>query len=173
MVGTRRARQAAETHREILDAARKLFAAQGYAATTMHQIADEAGVSVQTIYDSVGSKAALLDGLNDLIEVAAGVRELAARLATETDPERILSIPTTITRRILETSGDLVRAGNGASQIGATLSSVRDEGARRHRAGVGRIVQRLDDLGHLAPGVDVAEASDVVAALTDARCGCH
>ena len=75
---------AAETRREILDAARRLFAEHGYASTSVQQIAAESGVAVQTIYSSVGSKAALVLALNDLIDDEADVAELTARLLKET-----------------------------------------------------------------------------------------
>ena len=53
---SRRDRQAAETRQEILDTAARLFAERGFAATSIKDIAAEAGVAVQTIYSSVGSK---------------------------------------------------------------------------------------------------------------------
>src|SRR5690554_2448277 len=57
---TRRARQAAQTRADVLAAAMALFAEQGWAGTTLAAIADEAGVSVETIYNGFGSKKALL-----------------------------------------------------------------------------------------------------------------
>ena len=60
--------------------------ANGYAATSVKDIAAQAGVSVQTVYDSVGSKADLVRRLNDLIDVEAGVGEIAMTIPTTTDP---------------------------------------------------------------------------------------
>ena len=77
---SRRARQAAETRRDILNAARKLFAQKGYAATSVAEIAAAAGASVQTIYDSVGSKAELVSALNDLIDEEGGVAKAHAAI---------------------------------------------------------------------------------------------
>jgi AcrR family transcriptional regulator len=54
-----RAEQAARTRREILDAARGLIGTQGYAATTVAQIAAAAGVAVDTVYAAVGTKPVL------------------------------------------------------------------------------------------------------------------
>lgn len=59
-----RAAQAAATRAAVLDAAARLFEADGYAATTMAAIAAEAGVSPLTVY-SQGSKASLLTACVD------------------------------------------------------------------------------------------------------------
>ena len=63
----RRAEQAAATRRAVLDAARELFIAHGYAATTVAEIATRARVSMDTVYTSVGRKPALL---RELVETA-------------------------------------------------------------------------------------------------------
>ena len=59
-VSTLREDQARRTRRQIVDAAGRLFARQGFAATTMDAIAEEAGVSRKTVFTSVGGKVALL-----------------------------------------------------------------------------------------------------------------
>ncbi|HEY2287073.1 MAG TPA: helix-turn-helix domain-containing protein [Streptosporangiaceae bacterium] len=56
----RRAEQAAATRAAVLAAARELFVAQGYAGTTVAQIARQARVAVDTVYAAVGRKPALL-----------------------------------------------------------------------------------------------------------------
>jgi AcrR family transcriptional regulator len=55
----RRRQQAEETRRAILGAARQLFAERGYAATALSDIAEAAGVSVPTLYSSIGSMATI------------------------------------------------------------------------------------------------------------------
>ena len=52
----RRQEQAAATRRSVLRAARDLFTRDGYAATTVTAIAAAAGVSLDTVYASVGRK---------------------------------------------------------------------------------------------------------------------
>lgn len=52
-----------DTRQELLDAALKLFAHQGYKGTTVRQIGDEVGVRDSAIYAHFDAKKELLDGL--------------------------------------------------------------------------------------------------------------
>lgn len=61
-----RQEQAAATRRAVTAAAHDLFTAQGYDATTVAAVAARAGVSVDTVYASVGRKPALLLAAHDL-----------------------------------------------------------------------------------------------------------
>jgi AcrR family transcriptional regulator len=165
----RRAIQAAQTHAEILSAARRLFASQGYAATSVKDIAGEAGVSVQTVYDSVGSKADLVRGLNDLIDAEARVFEIAMTLPTETDPVVLARVPARITRRIVERCSDILRTSLEAARAEPDLAYVIEEGGRRHRAGARTVCERLAAVNALDPRVSVDEAATTIAAVSDFR----
>jgi AcrR family transcriptional regulator len=54
------------TRRRVVEAARHLFLTRGYVATTMADIAREAGVAVQSVYSAGQSKADLLHLVTDL-----------------------------------------------------------------------------------------------------------
>ena len=149
---TRRELQAAETRRLILASARRHFAAEGYARTSLKTVAADVGVSVQTIYDSVGAKADLVRRLNDLIDEEAQVGELAGTLSKETDPRAVVSVSARVTRRIFERCGDLVRAGFEGARAEPELAEVAEEGGRRHRAGAQQVAARLAELGALCRG---------------------
>ncbi len=168
-VPRRRAVQAEQTRAEILRSARRHFSENGYAATSLKAIAADAGVSVQTVYDSVGSKAELVRRLNDLIDTEANVLEIAGELATEQDPERVVAVPARITRRIVERCGDIVRASYDAARSEPELAAVVEEGGRRHRAGAQFVAARLAELGVLPEGTHQADAARTIAALSDAR----
>ncbi|MFE6992270.1 helix-turn-helix domain-containing protein, partial [Streptomyces pharetrae] len=73
--GTRRARTAANRAR-MLGAARDLFTAHGYTATTMKAIADRAGMAVQTLYFTFATKRAILSELVDT-EIAGDTEPVA------------------------------------------------------------------------------------------------
>lgn len=57
-----RADQAEQTRHRILESAFRLFAESGYAGTTIAAVAEDAGVSPETIYLSLGGKRGLLEG---------------------------------------------------------------------------------------------------------------
>lgn len=63
---TRRRQQAQQSRRAVLQKARQRFLAQGYAATTIAEIAQDAGVSVETVYKSFATKAGVLKALFDV-----------------------------------------------------------------------------------------------------------
>jgi AcrR family transcriptional regulator len=61
-----RADQAQRTRRRVLESARRLFVEHGYAKTTVAAVADDAGVSPETIYLAVGGKRGLLEGVMEI-----------------------------------------------------------------------------------------------------------
>ncbi|MGE0000418.1 MAG: helix-turn-helix domain-containing protein, partial [Ilumatobacteraceae bacterium] len=58
-----RAKRALETRAGLLDAATALFVSQGWARTGMRDVAQLAGVAVETVYSHFPSKRALLDAV--------------------------------------------------------------------------------------------------------------
>ncbi|WP_020576274.1 TetR/AcrR family transcriptional regulator [Actinopolymorpha alba] len=62
----KRSQKAKQTRTRMLDAARELFVQRGYGATTLQEIADKAGVAVQTIYFTFGNKRVLFKELADV-----------------------------------------------------------------------------------------------------------
>ncbi|MFE6511275.1 TetR/AcrR family transcriptional regulator [Nocardioides sp. NPDC057767] len=57
---TRTQRRAAANRRSVVDAAREIVATQGMEALTLEAVAERADVAVQTIYNRVGNRSALL-----------------------------------------------------------------------------------------------------------------
>src|SRR4051812_41731360 len=106
---TRREQQARQTQGEILQAARRLFAERGYTRTTVRDVAESAGVSAQTVYDSIGSKPALVARLNDLIDEEAGIAGIVRKSMESRDPSVIAGTSARVTRSIVEHCGDIVR----------------------------------------------------------------
>ena len=165
---SRRDRQAAQTRRDILDAALRLFAERGYARTSIADIAAEAGVAVPTLYTSVGTKPALLRHLIDSVDEKANVGELARCLHAETDPATVVELEVQITRQVAERSGSVIRALASAAVVEAEMAEAYAAGIARHRAGARSTVDKLVQLKALRPDLSPADATAIVASMTSA-----
>jgi len=93
-----------ETRRRVIDAAHRLFVANGYVGTTMAQIAKEAGVAIQSVYKAGTSKADLLHVVVDVAvagddeELLMEQRQIVADIAKEPDPrEQVRRIAALVT----------------------------------------------------------------------------
>jgi AcrR family transcriptional regulator len=71
---SRRRAAAGQTKAAVLRAARELFTTRGYAGTPVAEIARAAGVSVDTLYETVGRKPQLLLAVHDMRLFAADLR---------------------------------------------------------------------------------------------------
>jgi AcrR family transcriptional regulator len=163
---SRRAVQAAETRRVILDAALRLFTAQGYGATSVGQIAEEAGVAVPTVYASAGTKPALLRQLLDRLDEQAGVPGLAAELVSSDDALTVLNLSIRLIRQLAERCGDIIAALRSAAGVEPEMAELYADGLARHRAGAELTVGRLADLGRLRPDVPPERATAILATLS-------
>ena len=162
---TWRQRQAAETKRQIVRAARRLFVVSGYAGTTVEQIAAEAGVAVATVYKAFGTKAAIARDLNDLIDEEAGTAALAGQIQSETDPARLIGLVVAQLRTQHESCGDIIAAIRSGAAVDATLAEVWAEGTRRYDDGMRNLIGKLKADGALRPGLDDAQAAGLASVL--------
>jgi TetR/AcrR family transcriptional regulator, regulator of cefoperazone and chloramphenicol sensitivity len=158
---------AAATRQEILLAARRLFGSRGYASVSIAEIAEEAGVSIPTIYASVGPKQAIVMALVALIDLQVGGADATNRVETETNPHELIGIGVHLNRLLQQNFGDIVAALRSAAQVEAALAKRVAAGEQMHRYGAGRMAARLDSLGVLKSNLTVAEAADIVTLLTD------
>jgi AcrR family transcriptional regulator len=166
---TLRERQAQLTRDEILKAARRLFAERGYTRTSVRDIAEAAAVSAQTVYDSIGSKQALVARLNDLIDVEAGIAAIAGAAARSGDPRQVAAMSAKITRSILEHCGDIVHALITGAAAEPELATALAEGHRRHVEGSGVVVGLLRQMDALGDSIDADAAVETLAAISDTQ----
>jgi len=164
--GTRRHQQAAETRCTILATARRLFSDRGYSATTISAIAAEAGVAVQTIYDSVGPKRAILLALLDVMDDEAGVANACREIAQQSDPATQIALGVKITRQFPERFGELIGTLLSAAPVEPDAAEALNEGMRRHRAGTHSLIRYLADHQILRPDLTVDRAADIFGLMT-------
>lgn len=159
-----RDRREALTLHTILSAARRLFADNGYARTPIRTIAEQAGVSPQTIYAHFGSKAGVLAGLVDLMDEEAGLPDLMAEAAELTDPVELLGLLARASRQVRERCGDIVAMLASGAAVDPQIAATQAEGARRNRLGVQMVIDRVRGAGR---PVD-PRAADIAVALMSA-----
>ena len=166
---------ARQTRETILAAARELFIAQGYVATTIEQIADRASVSKPTVFASVGSKRAVFKELRNVavagddLPVPVRERPWYREALDEPDPRRSLRLHARNMVRMHQRYADLhdvLRAGAGAD---LELRELWNTAERERRAGAGFIVDALIRKGPLKAGLDRESATDLLWALTSAE----
>lgn len=163
----RRREQAEETRRSILTAARRLFVAGGYGGTTIESIAEEAGVAGSTVYATLGSKRGILMALLDEMAMEAERPRMEAALETAAgDPRRQLRETVAFTARFYTGGADLIDIARTVSGVEPDLREMWEEGEARRYRGVSALAAEWHAAGALAPGVTVAEASDVMWAMS-------
>jgi TetR/AcrR family transcriptional regulator, regulator of autoinduction and epiphytic fitness len=164
--GSLRQRQAAMTRETMISAALALFSEQGYARTTIEQIARRARVSVPTVYAVFGSKRELLAEIRRKWFREADVSQLVERALAEPDASVRLGITAEWIRRQLETGATIsmvieeaIRADPKVASKWSTLRLVADE----------RMTAVIEGIaGQLRNGVSVVSAVEVVWALSRA-----
>lgn len=159
--------QAGETRRAIQDAARELFSARGYAATTMDAIAADAGVAIQTVYAVFGRKQRILFALLDQMPVDADLAGYRERLAAARgDPARQLREAIEFSVRMYGGHSDvteLARTIGGADQ---DLAQLWREGEQRRYRAESELVADWHARGLLRPDLSITEATDILWAFT-------
>jgi AcrR family transcriptional regulator len=126
----RRTVQAQETKADIARAARRLFVTQGWAATTVRDVAREAGVSVPTVYAAYGSKTGLTMALADSADLSADMPRLVEELESA-DPPGQLAAMAGYDRRLFERAGDLIALVRDAGRTEPELAQTYRDARRR------------------------------------------
>jgi TetR/AcrR family transcriptional regulator, regulator of autoinduction and epiphytic fitness len=164
-----RVQQAAATRRAVLDAARELFLAQGYGATTLDQIAARAGVSKPTVFSAVGNKQTVLSAVRDVAmagddeKLSMVERPLAEQIRQEPDAHRAVELLaglfTGVGRRYAQIDEVLRGAAHGGEpglrELWQTSEAQRLTGARIWAT-------ILLGKGSFRDGVDVDTATDLL-----------
>jgi AcrR family transcriptional regulator len=158
--------QAAQTRRDILLAARRLFVERGYASTTVNHIAEEAGVALQTVYSSVGPKPAIVLGLVDLIDEEAGLGELVPLAMAETDPRRVIAWAVRIPYTLLDRCGDIMLVLMSAAAVELDAAKALTEGWTRHNLGALEAARKLVASGAVRPGLTLDDVHASISLTT-------
>jgi AcrR family transcriptional regulator len=169
-----RTEKAAGTRAAVLAAAHRLFIEQGYAATTAGQIAEAAGVSRATVFNSVGGKAVLLRACYDVATVGddeplplpqrPGLLAVRAAEDTSTAIALYAKVATEVSGRLSGIYEVFRAAATNDAEIRGSWEQVQAE----RLGGCHGFVRILAEKGTLRRGLDRKEAGDVVWTYADA-----
>ena len=165
---SRRRAQAAATREDILEAARRRFERDGYAATSMEAIAAEAGVALKTVYVAFGTKSGLLRALwNHLLrggrdETPVAEQPWYREVVGEPDPERQLRLAFRNSCDVKVRIAGVLEVIRGAAQVDPEVAALWSRIQSVFHANQRVIVESLDGKGALADGLDVDGAADVL-----------
>jgi AcrR family transcriptional regulator len=163
---------AARTRQAVLDAARELFAAHGYTATTVDEIAVRAGVSKPTVFAAAGSKQAILKQLRDIAlagddePVPVAQRPWYREALAEPDPRRALRLYARNATAIHRRAADVHEVLRAASASDQDLHDLWRASEDERRGGATIVLDALLQKSPLKPGLDRAAAIDIVWILT-------
>lgn len=167
---TRRAEQAAETRRRIVAAAAECFAERGYGRTTMPQVAERAGVSVESV-TAAGPKRALLIAAfsqafvgRETEESVLGDDAWARALALE-DPVAMLDAVADLVVAGQQAGNGIWRAVTAAALEEPEVAELYRALTQRRRADHLRGVQVFAARGLLRPGRTLEQHADAMALL--------
>jgi AcrR family transcriptional regulator len=154
----------------IVQTATELFLARGYHATSIAQIAAEAGVAVQTIYNSVGSKRDLLSRVLDYaaagdrapIPVPEFMREHAER---QIDPHKIVDDLVAFWRGALPRTAPIFRIIREAAAVDTEAAALERSRANQRLRNYETAAALLKRTGGLRDGLSVEQAAATIFAV--------
>ncbi len=168
---TRRQAQAEATKIQIAEAARSLFFKRGYAGTTIEEIANEAGISKESVYAIFGNKQSILAFL---LDVAVGGKELPLPLIQQSAPQAIIQDRDQRRQieRIAQVCGEILSRAAPVYAIMSAAATTEPEIQKRvryvHKARLENMTSFFRQIaahGPLREGLDEKRVGEIVWAL--------
>ena len=158
--------QARESHDLIIEMAQRRFLKDGYGPTTISAIAEDAGVSVDTIYKSFGGKPGLIRAMAARALLGTGpvpAEQRSEELQTrERDPRKLISRWGVLVTEVAPLAAPIMLllrdAAGSHPELRPLIEEVHADRLRRMTDNA----RRFAAAGHLRPGITVAEAANVM-----------
>lgn len=158
--------QAERSRTLTTDAARDLFLADGYAATTIASISARAGVSVETVYKGFGGKPGLVRAI--CAQALAGSGSVPAEQRsdelqrTEPDPRAIVRGWGALTVEVAPRIFPILLLVRDAALHDPAMADMQVDLDDSRLARMTRNATALADAGHLRPGLTTLAAAEVL-----------
>jgi AcrR family transcriptional regulator len=170
----RRAARRAETEARLVDAATELFVERGYAATTLADVADRAGLAARTVYLRFTTKAELLRRCigtaiaGDAAPIPLAERDwMAATMTATTLGDRIEQMAA-VTARLMDRTGALLDVARQAAATEPVIAAAVQAGRDDTRRTLHEFWRRAADDGLLPAEADLGWLSETATLLAQA-----
>lgn len=163
-----RGAHARSTRQAVIGAASRLFVENGYAATSIEQIAAAAGVSRATVFTAVGGKPKLLKTALDVAivgddePISLPERPRSKAIRAESDQRKYLALYAELVTEIDGRLAGIHEAARGAAGADPDARALWETHMKQHRQGAANVVADLVRKGGLRPGLDPDAAADIV-----------
>lgn len=148
-----------QTRAAVLRVAKEQLESGGYRRMTMGSLAEDSGVTRQTIHNLFGTKSAVLEALFDVIALDGGMERMREVMA-QPSPEAMLQGFVEVFCRFWTGNRLLIRRIHGIGAIDPEFGAVIQARNRRRLTAALRIVDRI------AAGKNVQERAAALTALT-------
>jgi AcrR family transcriptional regulator len=169
--GAARQARTRRTRAAVVEAARTLFLARGYAATTIEAISDHSDTPQATVYRLFSSKLGILKAVLDVSvvgddeAVAMVDRPQVRALLSDRDPKNHLASFAALLNEVMARAAPVHRILADAARSDEDAASLLAESARQRHEGQHRIARSLARSRALKPGLRERDAADIIHAL--------
>ena len=152
----------------VLAAAQRLFEVHGYKATTMEAVANEAGVSLKTVYLAYATKSGLLRALWDLLlkgdtdEAPVAARQAYQEVLSELDPVLRLRLNARNAAAVKQRIGGVLRVIRSAALVEEDMAALWALIQSDFYANQEVVLAPLATAGQLRSGLTLAQATDIL-----------
>jgi AcrR family transcriptional regulator len=151
-----------QTRAAVIDAARRLFAENGFFQTKVEQIAKLSRVSPATVYAQCGGKQGLLRSLMDSWTQTPLIVESQQKSLAAGDAALVMQTLATAYLQITKQWGDVIQVVIDVAPHDDESGAVLATAQRRHNRNLTAICRHLEDIGALREDVDARLASRII-----------
>ena len=171
----RRKAQARETQHQILDAARELFIARGFAGTTITAIAQQSNVAAETIYANFGNKRNILVRVVDVSitgddePISLLERPQVKAVEAELDPKQQIQMFASQIADIMSRVAPLFQVMRAAAKTKPEIAAILEKLLNGRLHGMEHFVHALAQHSPLRADLEEQAINETVWALTSAE----
>lgn len=158
---TRRAEYAEQTRKDVVYAARALFAERGYFATTVNEIADAGRVSPGTVYQQCGGKQGLLRALMDIWTTSPLVQGTLDLVNAASTLDDVLQVLADSYLEFYRQFDDIIQVIVSTAPHDAEASNSLAQAGVRHRTALREIACKVRELGALPASFSDDDFADI------------